>query len=360
MAKSSRPASAVRVIERSNGEVFIRVDPYHAPTIAKLRSVSTGRWDGTRRAWRFPDTRTVWLALANRFPGLERPSEYSTPEHTVEAVAQELVLRGYAHRSRKVYLHHIRRFLATIDTPLSSTGATEIRGYLVELAYSDHVSRSYQNQAISSIKFLYNHVLRRPQTITDLPRPRRERRLPVVLSRDEVARLLKAVSNSKHRAALMMAYSGGLRVGEVVRLGVADLDEDRGTVFVKAAKGRKDRYTLLSRRAVETIRSFRGLEGGPEWLFPGGRPGRHIAERTLQHVIIRARSRAAIRKKATVHTLRHSFATHLLEAGTDHRYIQELLGHTSARTTQIYTHVTSEALVRIRSPLDERMEDGVG
>ncbi len=187
----------------------------------------------------------------------------------------------------------------------------------------------------------------------DLTRPRKATRLPVVLSRAEVVALLEAVANRKHCAALTMAYSSGLRVGEVVRLRTEDLDADRGLVFVRGAKGRKDRYSILSRKALAAVRRFRPAEGGPAGLFPGARSGRHLSERTLQHVMRRARLEAGINKTATVHTLRHSFATHLLEAGTDLRYIQEILGHSSPRTTQIYTHVRADHLVRIRSPLDD-------
>jgi site-specific recombinase XerD len=268
-------------------------------------------------------------------------------------VARELVLRGYARRSRKVYLHHVRRFLDELDGGLDEAGSEQVRNYLAELVQTHRVSRSYHNQAISALKFLFDRVPGRFEAIEELPRPRKETRLPIVLSRSEVKSLLEAVANPKHRAALTMAYSSGLRVGEVVRLRPEDLDTDRWLLFVRGAKGRKDRYSLLSRKAVAAVRRFRPEAGGPAWLFPGARPGRHLSERTLQHVMRRARDKAGITKNATMHTLRHSFATHLLEAGTDLRFIQEILGHSSPKTTQIYTHVRADTLVRIRSPLDD-------
>lgn len=183
------------------------------------------------------------------------------------------------------------------------------------------------------------------------PRPK-ERRLPTVLSAEEVRRLLAAVDNPKHLALLMLLYSAGLRAGEVVRLRVEDIDDDRGLVHVARGKGRKDRYTLLSTVARAAIADYRlRFRPGP-WLFPGNRPGHHLSTRSLQKIVARARARAGITKRLTAHTLRHSFATHLLEAGIDLRYIQELLGHASSRTTEIYTHVSNRELSRIRSPLD--------
>jgi integrase/recombinase XerD len=151
----------------------------------------------------------------------------------------------------------------------------------------------------------------------------------------------------------MLLYSSGLRVSELVRLRSEDLDSDRGLIRVRAGKGRKDRYTLLSDRAAEEIEIHRRFQGDEvPWVFPGGHDGRPITVRTVQKVVARIGERAGIRKKVTPHVLRHSFATHLLETGTDIRYIQELLGHASTKTTQIYTHVSRKDLARIRNPLD--------
>jgi site-specific recombinase XerD len=172
------------------------------------------------------------------------------------------------------------------------------------------------------------------------------------LSVGEVERFIARVSNRKHLAIIMVAYSAGLRVGEVVRLKISDIDPERMMIHVRAGKGKKDRYTILSSLALEVMRDYAYYYKPSKWLFPGGREGRHLTERSVQKVVERAAAKAGIRKHVTTHTLRHSFATHLLENGTDLRYIQELLGHKSARTTQIYTHVTRRDLARIVSPLD--------
>ncbi|MFQ5891053.1 MAG: tyrosine-type recombinase/integrase [Gemmatimonadota bacterium] len=173
-----------------------------------------------------------------------------------------------------------------------------------------------------------------------------------MLSRREVVSLFQAVENPKHRAVLMLTYSAGLRVGEVVRLKVADIDPDRGLIHVRQSKGRKDRYVMLSEVALVALRAYAVTCRLTDWLFPGGRPGRHLHERSVQRVVREAARKAGIQKHVTTHTLRHTFATHLLEQGTDLRYIQELLGHASSKTTEIYTQVTRRSLSAIRSPLD--------
>lgn len=219
------------------------------------------------------------------------------------------------------------------------------------------VSRSYLDQAISAIKFFYKRVLRKPQPVAEIPRPRKERRLPTVLGREAVLRLLYAVDNLKHQALLMLVYSAGLRVSEVVRLRPEDLNEERGLIHVRG-KGRKDRYTLLSKVALKVVTAYQEAYHPEGWLFPGAKPGRHLSARSVEKVLEKARKRAKSPQHATPHTLRHCFATHLLEEGADLRYIQELLGHSSPKTTQIYTLVSRKELSRIRSPLDTSVMKG--
>lgn len=193
----------------------------------------------------------------------------------------------------------------------------------------------------------------------EIPQPKLERTLPVVPSPEEVARILEALKNPKHRAILMLVYAAGLRVGEVVRLKPEDIDSDRMLIHVRQAKGRKDRYVMLSPVALEVLEDYWKLDRPGRWLFPGGRPGRHLTERSVQKVLKRAVAKAGIRKRITVHSLRHAFATHLLESGTDVRYIQKLLGHKSTRTTEIYTKVSKRSLQAIRSPLDRLKDAGL-
>jgi len=181
--------------------------------------------------------------------------------------------------------------------------------------------------------------------VFEVKRPRKDNKLPVVLSKEEVAKILDSVDNIKHKAILMLVYSAGLRVGEVVKLKPEDIDSKRKLVFVKGAKGRKDRYTLLSEATLKALREYWKEYRPTKWLFPGPDKERHITIRTAQRI------------EVTIHSLRHSFATHLLENGIDLRYIQELLGHKSSKTTEIYTHVSSKDFMRIRNPLDQMLQE---
>lgn len=293
---------------------------------------------------------------------------------------EEMRLRGYGLRTRKAYVGHVRRFLlevggridfgrlagqggTAVGSPAGSGPspsrppppaelARELRAYILGKLGDGRMSRAYHAQLISALRLFCVSVLGLRMEDLPLERPRREKRLPVVLSHDELMRFLAAVTNPKHLAILSLAYSAGLRVSEVVRLRLDDLDRDRGVILVRGGKGRKDRCTLLSDTALTLVDAY--LEGvRPErWLFPGSHPGRHLSARSVQKVTAAARIRAGITKPLTPHILRHSFATHLLEGGTDVRLIQELLGHNSVRTTEIYTHVSRRHLSRIRSPLD--------
>jgi site-specific recombinase XerD len=188
--------------------------------------------------------------------------------------------------------------------------------------------------------------------VYEIKRPKKDKKLPVVLSQKEVFRILSLVTNIKHRTILMLIYSGGLRIGEAVKLRVEDIDPERKLIYIKSAKGRKDRYTILSDVALKTAQKYFDLYKPQRWLFPGSRPDKHITTRTVQAIFEDACKNAGITKDVSPHSLRHSFATHLLESGIDLRYIQELLGHKSSKTTERYTHVSNKDLSKIKSPLD--------
>ena len=281
-------------------------------------------------------------------------------EALLERVQAQLTLGGYSPRTRKVYLGHIRRYLEWLAghcqaerTDLAADPSEAAERYLLHLVHERRASRSYHSQAVSALRILVERVFGRGDLAARIPRPKSERAVPVVLSQTEVRKILDQIRHPKHRALVMLAYSAGLRVSELVRLRHEDLDVERGLLRVRRGKGGKDRYSVLSTRALEAVRVYQAAFPSQTWLFPGARPGRHYTARSVQRILQRATARAGIRKRVTVHTLRHSFATHLLEAGTDLRYIQELLGHASTRTTQIYTHVAQTRIANITSPLDE-------
>lgn len=237
------------------------------------------------------------------------------------------------------------------DRQIADLTASDIEKFLLYITVQRRVSTSYHNVSIGAIKFYFEKVLAKNLTLS-IDRPRREKKLPEVLSEEEVLLLLNNVDNLKHRCILMTLYSGGLRLSEVVALKVGDIDSRRMKIFIKGAKGNKDRYTVLSKELLKWLREYYKKEKPSGWLFEGVTGGQY-SMRSVQSIMGAAIRKAGIKKNATVHTLRHSFATHMLENGVDLRYIQSLLGHNSSKTTEIYTHITTKGIDRLTSPLDK-------
>ena len=267
---------------------------------------------------------------------------------------EDLRVRNYSSGTQKCYISMVARFAAHFGKPPDLLGLEDIRTYQVHLVDKLKVSWTVFNQTVCALRFFYRVTLRRDWVIKHIPFPKQQKRLPVVLAQDEVLRLFAAIPNIKHRAILMTAYAGGLRVSEVARLKTLDIDSHRMTIRIQQAKGRKDRFVPLSSVLLDLLRRYwrATRPAATEYLFPGAAPGTPITVSSIHHVCKTARKAAGILKTVTVHTLRHSFATHLLEAGTNIRVIQVLLGHTSLRTTAIYTHVSSQTIRATRSPLD--------
>ncbi|MBI5729867.1 MAG: tyrosine-type recombinase/integrase [Ignavibacteriales bacterium] len=257
-----------------------------------------------------------------------------------EVFRQELRLRNYSYKTIKSYTSCLRNFTSYFRPQHPrQINENDIKKYLLHLADSKHLSSSTINQHFNALRFLYVDLYKSPFRIGTIPRPKKEKKLPDVLNEEEVVRIFNAVSNLKHRTMLMLAYASGLRVSEVVSLKVEDFDIDRNMIHIRGAKGKKDRYTLLPVSLKETLHRYwkEYNLGKSGWLFPGAKPNYHLAAQSIQHVFERSVRQAGITKPVSMHTLRHSFATHLLEHGTDLRYIQELLGHESSKTTEIYT-----------------------
>jgi site-specific recombinase XerD len=230
-------------------------------------------------------------------------------------------------------------------------GENAVTDYLHHMVTVRGISASYQNQALNAIKCYYERVASRPRIVLNIERPIKSRTLPKVLSEKEVSRLLRCTSNLKHLCILMVIYSAGLRSGEAVRLRIHHIDSDRMLIRIVAAKGKKDRYSLLSKKTLEKLREYVAAYRPTDFLFPGANGGPYSAT-SARAIFNKAKRKAGINKPATLHTLRHSFATHLLEHGVNLRYIQQLLGHSSSKTTEIYTHVSKTIMGRIDNPLD--------
>jgi integrase/recombinase XerD len=350
--------------------------PAHLPAI---KGIHGRRWDAGEAAWEAPLTRAAIRYIEKNLPaGLVQwafsppaglPERYVSPpperkrtpvstvaparhEAAVDALEQTLLLKRYSHRTIKTYVNAFRQFIRFYDeTKPSGLSRAQIDAYIVHQIKTKGISESHQNQILSAIKMFYAEVLGQEEKVRGLIRPKRAVKLPHVLTEQEVGRLLKATDNLKHRCILLLIYSAGLRLGELIRLRLADLEPEQGRLFVYGGKGKKDRCTLLSPKAWEQLQGYLEVYQPIDWVFEGQHGGQYSA-RSVQQVFTNAKVKSGINPYATVHTLRHSFATHLLESGVDLRYIQDLLGHESSKTTEIYTHITRVGWGRVQSPLE--------
>jgi integrase/recombinase XerD len=264
----------------------------------------------------------------------------------------DMTLRNFTPATIKAYVRCIARFARHFHSSPELLGPEHIRAYLLHLLQERHVSQSYYKLTRCALRFFYRETLGRDDVPAGLAPVKQPRTLPVVLGPDELARFFAAITNLKHRAILMTAYAAGLRVSEVTRLRVADIDSERMVIRVRQGKGQKDRYVMLSPRLLGILRAYWRAARPGDLLFPGAVADRPLTTGSVRKVCYRARRAAGLSKPITVHTLRHSFATHLLEAGTDLRTIQVLLGHRSFSTTARYVHVATASLPATRSPFD--------
>lgn len=262
--------------------------------------------------------------------------------------------KRYSENSQKVYCDALNVFFGFFhDRPIHKIGNNDISFFMREYILKNNYSGTYQNQIINAIKLFYRKNMNHTISIEEIERPRREHKLPNVLSKAEVAQILSVHRNMKHRAMLSLIYACGLRRSELLALKPADVDSGRHLLIIRNAKGKKDRLVPLSDKIIEMLRAYYKSYRPAEWLFEGEKAGTPYSEGSLQQVFKQALVKAKIKRPATLHWLRHSFATHLLESGTDLRYIQEMLGHKSSRTTEIYTHVSEKSLQKIKSPFDD-------
>lgn len=337
------------------------------PNLAILmKSIARSRW--TRETgWYIPYSPDAWKSLQSIFgkanitinDTLRRPKKSLCPlpqlddkqQLAVLQLVEKLMIRRYSHQTVKSYrsclTHYFLHFPGRAPESLTEE---DIREFMLHGIRQLKWSESYQNSYINAIKYYYEGVLEQPRKIYEF-RPKRPFKLPTVLSQEETVSLLKCVDNQKHKCILMLIYSAGLRMSEVMQMRKDDVLFQQKKVFVKGGKGKKDRYSILSDKMFVLLKNYLLTFRPHYWLFEGQDGGQYSA-RSVQHILRNAVSKAKVNPYATVHTLRHSFATHLLEQGIDLRYIQELLGHSSTKTTEIYTHITEKAINRFKSPLD--------
>lgn len=341
---------------------------YNQSAIRIVKCLRGIKWDGDLKVWKIEKAIISREHISQHFEqyGLQYEilshdrfisAESCVPnlsecwQYELDRFEKYLILKNFSEKTIKNYLSHTKRLMSYCMATDQDLDDNAIRTYAVSSFVDRTCSRSYVSQSISAYKnFMKSHGVHKQ--LNEIPRPKRDKLLPKVLSQGEVARVLTAPTNLKHRAILFTVYASGLRVSEAACLKVSDIESERMMLRVERGKGSNDRYTMLSETAMIVLDVYIKSYGPKHWLFEGQQPNSHISERSIQHIFKKALEKAGINKEVGIHVLRHSFATHLLEGGTDLRFIQELLGHRSPKTTQIYTHVTDKRLQKIRSPLD--------
>jgi integrase/recombinase XerD len=270
-----------------------------------------------------------------------------------DQMLMDLQLCGIKPRTQKNYLREAENLAKYFNRSPAELGEQELKEYLLYLIKERHLSEGTFRFYVAGLKFLYRTTLKREWPVEKIKHPRAKTKLPVVLDLSEVESLFSVTRNLKHKAMLMITYSSGLRVSEAARLKLTDIDSVRMTVRISQGKGGKDRYSILSQTTLEHLRQYWKRYRPAEWLFEGQKKDTHITVSTIQSIFRAAKKRAHITKPASIHTLRHSFATHLIEAGTSLHHVQLLLGHRSPTTTTVYLHVSRLNLSQVVSPLDK-------
>ena len=265
---------------------------------------------------------------------------------------EDMQMRGLAPTTQRSYIHYVADFAKFYRASPESLDLEDIREYELYLLHERNLSPESINSFVSAVQFLYQVTLEMPWGKECFPRVRRADKLPVVLSQDEVSRFFEHVTHLRHRAALMVCYGAGLRISEAVSLKISDIDSQRKVIHVRQGKGGKDRYAMLSPRLLAVLRSYYRAARPKDYLFPSWGPSGHLGCGALTGACTLAAKHSGIPKRITPHTLRHSFATHLLEGGTDSRTIQALLGHSRADTTARYIRVAAHVVAGTPSPLD--------
>ena len=270
-----------------------------------------------------------------------------------DRMQEDLLLKAYSPHTQRAYLRCARHFASHYMRSPEDMGEQEIRDFLLHLVRDRKASPFTMGTYVNAIKFLYAVTLKRPEEVKGISHPKRPKTLPVILSPEEVLLVFAAIRSVKHKAIIATAYAAGLRISEVCGLRIVDIDSQRMRIHVRSGKGKKDRYVMLGESLLVLLRQYyQKARPKGEYLFPGYKPHRPICTAAVRQVLRKVIRETGLAKRVTMHTLRHCFATHLLEAGTDIRILQVLLGHSSILTTLRYTHITDRLVQKLVSPLD--------
>ncbi len=353
----------------------LRLDfQYTAEWVFKMKQINGHRWHPEYKCWSLPHSPLMIDTLKSTFGdclyfdltpipkqdtgkiGLDKPKfKIPTPpqyEAEITKMMEKMILARMSHTTIKNYKNHLAQFLYFYnDKHPADISKEQIIQYMLHRIQIDKISPSEQNNIINAIKCYFEFVLGRERTYYDLPRPKKPFQLPNVLSQEEVVKLINAVDNIKHKCILLTIYSGGLRLSELTNLRLADIRRDDNAIFVKGGKGKKDRYTVLSSKLIKHLDIYCQHYKPDYWLFEGDTGGQY-SNRSVQNILRAAVEKSQVNPYATVHTLRHSFATHMVLKGENLHYVQKLLGHESPETTEIYLHLTGDQIKSVKSPLD--------
>lgn len=354
----------IQIMKHNDNEfIFVQMD-YDQKKIDEIKSIEGRKWSSQKKMWYFPVNIEIVLQLKAKFSTdlqidpnvlvrfqnlcddnfiknqsdlLEKKAQNINEEIDMDFFKKVLINRRYSSNTIDSYCKHILKFFQFIKIK-KNFNKKNFEKYINEEIISKKYSSSYQNQAINAIKLYIDTYNLENVSLSEIIRPRTEKRLPTVLSQAEIAKILSSLKNLKHRTIISLAYSGGLRISEVVELKLKDIDASKDVIYIRGAKGKKDRRVGLSKKLKNMLKDYYKYYKPTFYLFEG-QTGEKYSVRSIQQFFYKAKNEAGIKNNATFHSLRHSYATHLLEAGIDIRVIQELLGHKNVKTTEIYTHV---------------------
>jgi len=358
-----------------NKAVLLLYFPYDPQVQYKLAETLQAKWSKTWQAWYVADTKynrqllgvnieatIAPIAVQERLPMVKAINTkiiaqvLPANQHVLLNLHQKLVLKGYSASTIRTYCNELQQFLLKLGMhPADSFSESKIKSYLAYCHNTLKLSEATLHSRMNALKFYYEQVLGKEKFFWDIPRPKKHLQLPKVISEEKIIEGLLSVENLKHKAILITAYSAGLRVSEVIGLQVASINSDRMEIFVERAKGKKDRVVPLAKVTLDVLRVYAKEYKPKTWLFEGQESTEPYSVRSAQSIFKAAYKKLGLPSNMSFHNLRHSYATHLLENGTDIKYIQELLGHNDIKTTLRYTHVSKKELTKVESPLDRIM-----
>ena len=363
------------LVKHKGKQIVLLKFPYDNQLISIVRQLPNATWSNTHKSWYTSSSIETLhqvkklfadVAIIDAQPLKEKLAKQKISDaanknnvlseealNSIEKFKNWLRSRRYSESTVLTYTDALKTFLKFYNNKLiSEISNDDIIKFNNEFILKNNLSASYQNQVVNAIKLFFRTVQNKTIDVDIIHRPKREHLLPNVLSKEEIKKILQAPSNIKHKTMLSLIYSCGLRRSELLNLKITDIDSNRNLVIIRQSKGKKDRITPLSGKILELLRAYFIAYKPKVWLFEGQDKTNKYDERSLASVLKQAVEKTKIKKPVTLHWLRHSYATHLLEAGTDLRYIQEILGHSRSTTTEIYTHVSNKSIQKIISPFD--------